>query len=221
MSIVDIRAALETALDNMPGLIPSVGIVSSTAGASAVLQTDAPHQLKTGLEVGISGHTGSTPDLNGTYKVVANTANTFSLQHKVTGTPIASAAPGVGGVISAKLTAWEGTHFKPHAGVPTQRVHFIFSEPFNPSYGDGSSVLTRESGFMQVTLFYPNGFGTRDVMSRAQLIKSTFPRGSSFSSNGTIVHIDGTPEMMNGVPVEEHFAVPVRIPFWADVYTTI
>lgn len=215
MSIVDIRAALEVAIDQMPGLIPSVVIASSTPGNPTVFQTETPHKLKSGLVVEVSGHSGATPDLNGQYFVVVSAANQFTLQHIVTKTPIASTATGVGGVIIAKLTAWEGTTFKPLAGVPMQRVSFIFSEPVNPTYGNG---LTRESGFVQVNLYYPNGFGTRDVMTRAQLIKSTFPRGSSFSSNGIIVHISGTPEMYQGLPVEEHFVVPVRIPFWADIF---
>jgi len=212
MSILTIKSILEQAIADMPGLIPSVAIEASNNGE---FQTAEPHGLVNGLVVEVSGHTGSVPDLNGEYYVVVTAANRFKLQHILTKTPIASAAPGVGGVIIAKLIAWEGVNFKPFAGVPMQRVNLIWSQPQNPSYGDN---LARESGFMQVTLYYPLGFGTHDVLTRAQLIKSTFPRGHSFSNNGITVHIDGTAEIMGGVPLEEHYVVPVRIPFWADVY---
>lgn len=215
MSIVVIKSILERALEAMPGIIPSVAIQASNNGE---FQTEADHGLVNGLVVEVSGHTGSVPDLNGVYYVAVTAANRFKLQHILTKTPIASTAPGVGGVIIAKLTAWEGVAFKPLAGVPMQRINLIWSKPQNPSYGDTTSVLTRESGFMQVSLYYPLGIGTRDVLTRAQLIKSTFPRGASFSSNGITVNIDGTAEIMGGVPIEEHYIVPVRIPFWADVY---
>lgn len=215
MSIVVIKSILEQAIEAMPGLIPSVAIQASNNGE---FQTVTDHGLVSGLVVKVSGHTGPVPDLNGEYYVVVTAANRFKLQHIVTKTPIASTAIGAGGVIIAKLIAWEGVMFKPLAGVPMQRINFVWSTPQNPSYGDKTSVLSRESGFMQVTLYYPLGIGTRDVLTRAQLIKSTFPRGSAFSSNNITVHISGTAEVMNGVPLEDHFVVPVRIPFWADVY---
>lgn len=215
MSVLVIKSLLEQAIEAMPGLIPSVVIEASNNGE---FQTAEPHLLVNGLVVEVSGHTGSVPDLNGVYYVAVTAANRFKLQHILTKTPIASTAPGVGGVIIAKLIAWEGVTFKPLAGVPMQRINIVWASPQNPSYGDKTSIQTRESGFMQVTLYYPLGVGTKDVLSRAQLIKSTFPRGHSFSSNGITVNISGTAEIMGGVPVEEHYVVPVRIPFWADVY---
>lgn len=210
MSILSIKAALEMAVDSMPGLIPAADIVSSSNG---MFVTSAPHGLKSGLLVGVSGH--SDPSANGEFYVNVTTANSFTLQHLATKSPVASTATGVGGVIIAKLTAWEGVTFKPNAGVPAQRVNFVWATPENPSYG---SAVTRESGFMQITLYYPNGYGTRDVLTRAQLIKSTFPRGASFTSeDGVVVHIDKTPNIMPYMPIDENFVLPVRVPFWADV----
>lgn len=216
MSIVKIRAALENALNAMVDFVPSVNITSSTIGSTATFLTSTPHLLTTGIPVSISGHTASTPDLNGTYFVVVTGANTFSLKHKVTQFPIASTVEGVGGVVRANLTAWEGVAFDPVAGVPHQQVTLLPATPDNPTFGDGHY---REIGFIQVTLFYPRGFGTLGIMTRAELIKSTFPRGSSFSSNGVVVHIPRTPVILSSGVQDESLVAIVKIQYYADIFS--
>lgn len=215
MSIVKIRAALEIALDAMAGIIPSVNISTSTSGTTAAFISASAHGMTTGMTVSISGHVGSTPDLNGTYLFVSTGASAFSLQHPVTKAAIASTANGTGGVLTANLTAWEGVGFAPVAGVAFQRVNLLPATPFNPSFGGNHS---RESGYMQVTLYYPLQRGTNAVMTRAELIRSTFPRGSSFTNNGITVHIPKTPEILPGVVQDENFVVPVKVQYWSDIF---
>jgi hypothetical protein len=215
MSIVKIRTALENAVNAMDGLIPACAITSSASGTVAVFTTSTNHGLTTGLSITITGHIGSTPALNGTYDCVVITANTFSLKHRVTKLAIASTVGGTGGVVTANLIAWENVAFIPVAGVPSQRVQIVPSAPQNPSFGGG---LTRELGFLQITLYYPVQFGTFDIMTRAELIKSTFKRGSTFSFGGLTVNISSTGSIMSAAPEDEYFIVGVRMPYWCDVF---
>jgi len=216
VSIVKIRAALETAINTMVGIIPAVAIASSVPGAEAIFTTTAPHLLTSRVSVTISGHTGSTPNLNGTYIVSVIDATSFSLTNTITGVAIASTVAGVGGVISANLTAWEGVAFAQVTGVPYQKVYLIPATPENPTFGGNFS---REIGFCQVNLFYPIQRGTAAVMTRAELIRSTFPRGSTFSFSGVTVRILKTPTISPGVVDEESFMVPIRIPYQADIFS--
>jgi hypothetical protein len=214
MSIVKIRAALEVALNAMTGIIPSVAITSSASGTPAVFTTTAPHLLVSNVSVTISGHSGSTPALNGSYLVVVTGASTFTLLNTVTKAPIASTAGGTGGVVAANLIAWEGLAFATVPLVPYQRVNLLPAVPENPMFGGGY----REVGFFQLTLYYPIGRGTADAMTRAELVRSTFPRGSSFSSGGVTVHVSKTPQVYPPSIVDECITVVIRVRYWADLF---
>lgn len=211
MSLVKIRAALESALDAMPGIIPDVSIVQSTNG---VFETSAPHGLQPSLHVTVSDHTGDSA-VNGTYVVAETpTDTTFVLDDIVTGLDIVST--GTGGSVIANLTAWENMDFPAMANrVPYQQVNLIPAQPENPTFG---SAFHREYGFMQVTLHYPLQLGTGEAFARAELIRSTFPRGASFSNGGVDVHIDVTPEIMRGFPADGSYVLPVRVYYYANIF---
>jgi hypothetical protein len=216
MPMVKIRAALETALAAMGELIPSVTISTSVAGASAVINTATPHLLDDGVSVTLSGHSGSTPSLNGKYFITRISATSFSLLHPVTEAPFACTAGGAGGVCKPNLTAWDNTGFKPVPGVPYQKVNLVWAEPDDVTFGGN---FHREFGFLQVSLFYPILLGTLDISTRAQLIRTTFKRGSTFEKDGVTVKILKTPAIMGGVPIDESYAVPIRISFQADIFS--
>lgn len=211
MSIVKIRAALESALAAMPGIIPAASIVSSTNGR---FETSAAHGLQPGLHVTISNHTGESA-VNGTYVVAEVPSDTtFLLDDIVTGLDISST--GTGGSATAELTAWENIDFPVLANrVPYQQVNLIPARPEDVTLGRG---YRREYGFLQVTLHYPLQLGTGEAFARAELIRSTFPRGSSFSNAGVEVHIDQTPEIMRGFPSEGSYIVPVRVYYYANIF---
>lgn len=215
MSIVKIRAALETALAAIGEVVPSVAIVKSDPGTAAVITTATPHKLKSGVSVTLSGHGGSTPSLNGTFLITVLTPTTFSLLHKVSEAVFASTAGGTGGVCKPNLTAWDNIGFKPVPGVPYQKVNLVFAEPDDITMGSG---YFREQGFIQVSLMYPILFGTLDIAARAELIRSTFPRGSSFEKDGVTVKVLRTPSVMTGMPIDESYAIPIRIQFQADIF---
>lgn len=213
--MVSIRAALETALASMGELLPSVAILKSDIGAAAIITTVTPHGLKTGVSVTLSNHTGSTPSLNGTFLIKVLTPVTFSLQQRTTEAPFASTAAGVGGVCKPNLTAWDNVGFNPVPGVPYQKVNVLFADPDDVTMGAG---YYREHGFMQVSLFYPILLGTKDITTRAEQIRTLFPRGASFASNGVTVKILRTAMVMGGMPIDESYAIPIRIPFTADIF---
>jgi hypothetical protein len=207
MSQLAIRAALELALRAMTEIIPPISILSST---NSVFLTSAPHLLTSEIDVKIAGHS----TLNRSALVVVNSSTTFSLKDSLTNSAIVL-ANGTGGTVTAQLTAWENVSFKALNSVPYQKVNFVFARPENPTKGD---AFYREIGFLQVTLYYPQQEGPFAALSRAELIRSTFPRGSSFSNNGIIVNIDRTAEIMPGMPTDESYVMIVRVPFYANIF---
>lgn len=213
MSIVKIRDALELALDGMPGLIPDISILSITAGSPAVIKTSVPHGLKTNVQILISG--ASLPAFNTLFDCVVIDDVRISLLHAATKSAIASTASGTGGVIKPQLTAWEGVAFLPIYGVPFQKVNLLRARPQTPTYGGNFS---REVGFMQVSLFYPKGKGTFALDSRAELLQSTFKRGSSFTKDLIVVHINDKPDVQPSLVTDQAIMLHVRIPYYADIF---
>lgn len=211
MSIVKIRAALETALDAMPGILPAVDIVDSVNG---VFKTASPHRFEPGLHATVSNHNGEAA-ANGKFQVAETpTEDTFTLDDIPSGLDVIS--NGTGGSVIANLTAWENWDFPVLANrVPYQEVHLLPGRPEDVTMGKG---YRREFGIFQVTLVYPLQLGTGEVGERAELIKATFPRGASFSNGGIVVHIDITPEVMRGFPHDDSYRVPVRVYYYADIF---
>lgn len=210
MSRLKIRAALQTPIRNLGGPLADVNIASSAAGKIICAQ---PHGLADGVVIKVSGH--SEASYNGKFNVKVESATVLVLRDMVREVPFKTVATGVGGVCAAQLTAWDNVQFNPVPSLPYQKVNVMFASPENPSFGGDHY---REIGFMQVSLLYPIGLGTLDIETRAELIRATFPRGASFEKDGVTVHIPRTPEIMNGMPVDESYAIPIRIPFYADVF---
>jgi hypothetical protein len=112
-------------------------------------------------------------------------------------------------------TAFENASFlPPAASTPYQQVNVMFAEPRNPVFGD---AMHRESGIMQVKLLYPLQAGTKDAATRAELLRSTFYRGASFTKSGVTVVISETPEVAAGGAEGGMWSVPVKIRFYANI----
>lgn len=109
--------------------------------------------------------------------------------------------------------AWENSKFTPVVGTPYARVTLLLAEPANPEWGSGYT----EQGFLQVDLAYPLNAGPNAATARAELIRSTFYRGASFTASGVTVNIERTPEILPGRVEEDRFVVPVRIRFYSHV----
>lgn len=121
-------------------------------------------------------------------------------------------------IVPAIDTAWENIAYAPVDGRPYQQVNLLFATNQNPSFKSGSTTLTRYIGIFQVMLQYPAGTGAKDADARAQLIKSAFPYGQSFTSGAVTVIVSGTPTIAPGRNDGDRWAIPVKVPFFANVF---
>nr|MDD5724392.1 phage tail terminator-like protein [Syntrophales bacterium] len=86
--------------------------------------------------------------------------------------------------------------------------------PDNPTLGDG---FYREQGVFQVSLFYPLLAGPQTAEARAQLIRTTFKRGTAMTSGAVKVVVDRTPEIGQGRVDGDRWHIPVKIRFSAGI----
>lgn len=206
MSSLNVRYALEAAVNAIAPIIPAATISTSSVAAATVITTSAAHGLTTGQLVTIAGHSGSTPSINGVRKITKLSANTFSI-------PVAVTVAGTGGTVTANLTAWENMDFVPITGVPYQACSLNFAAPDNPEYG--ASYF--EQGFLQINVVYPLNAGAGAAATRAELIRSTFKRGNTYLNGGITTLITHTPQIMTGYPTATDFVIPVRVRFRAQI----
>lgn len=79
-------------------------ITSSSVANPTVITSPLAHGLRTGDEITISGHTGSTPDINGVRTVIVTADNTFTIPLNVT-------VAGTGGSFEKLIQADQGICF--------------------------------------------------------------------------------------------------------------
>ena len=118
------------------------------------------------------------------------------------------------GMTPALPTSWENIPYIPVAGTAYQEAYVLPATPDNPTLGDG---FYREQGIFQITLLYPLQAGTATAAARAQLIRTTFKRGTSMVSGAVTVRVDRTPEISPGRVDGDRFSIPVKIRFFADI----
>jgi len=78
--------------------VPPVAISSSSVASPTVITTATDHGLTTGDTVLITGHTGSTPDINGYHTATVTAATTFTIPVNVT-------VGGTGGTVTLVFTS--------------------------------------------------------------------------------------------------------------------
>lgn len=120
------------------------------------------------------------------------------------------------GITPVISTAYENFDFTPVTGVAWQRLSFNPSTPDNAVLGDG---YFRENGLWYIDLNYPTGNGSAAALARAELIRTTFKRGTSFSSGGVTVTIPTTPEIDQGMSIGGFWVVRVIISWYAQVFS--
>lgn len=113
----------------------------------------------------------------------------------------------------ALATAYENANYSPVVGTPYQRVFVLRAAPDNPEIGR----FTIERGIMQISLYYPLGTGPAAAEARAELIRTTFYRGASFTASGVTTIIERTPEISPGRAEDDRWVVPVRVRFFAHI----
>ena len=111
--------------------------------------------------------------------------------------------------------AYENAPFTPVAGTAYQRATLLLNEPANDEIGRPG--MYRQDGIYQLDLAYPLNGGPGAATTRAELIRSTFYRGASFTASGATVHIERTPEIAPGRVEADRFIIPVRVRFYAHI----
>lgn len=112
----------------------------------------------------------------------------------------------------ALATQYENVPYEPVEGTPYQAVFLMPAEPNNPEIGR----FTQERGLLQVSLFYPLGAGPSAAEARAELIRTTFKRGTTFTASGIKTTVEKTPEIAPAMIEEDRYHVPVRIRFFSN-----
>lgn len=116
----------------------------------------------------------------------------------------------------ALATAYENASFTPVAGAAYQRVNLLPNTPDNSTQG---ASLYFERGLFQVTVCAPGGTGPAAADAQAQAIRNHFKRGTSLVESGITVNITDTPRQSPGYIDGDRWAVPVSIPFQAQINT--
>ena len=116
--------------------------------------------------------------------------------------------------MAALPTAWENVGYTPVAGTPYQAAYVMPATPDNPTMGDD---YYQEQGIFQISLFYPLAVGTAVAEARAQLIRTTFKRGTSMTSGAVTVIVDKTPEIGQGRVDGDRWHVPVKVRWYAGI----
>lgn len=107
-------------------------------------------------------------------------------------------------------TAWEGVDNQ--VKLPYQAVFLNISTSQTSSISD--RTLSTETGFLQVTLFYPMGKGTKAIEQRASDIRSHF-YGLSVIEDGVQVVIHSPPRIGGTFLTDDKLALPITIYFTA------
>lgn len=84
--------------------IPAATITTSSVANPSILTTSTPHGIPTGYTAVIAGHTGSTPDINGSHIVTSTGENTLSI-------PVDVTVGGTGGTVTAVVAGVNGKLF--------------------------------------------------------------------------------------------------------------
>jgi hypothetical protein len=120
------------------------------------------------------------------------------------------------GMTPPLATAWENVLFNPTTGVPYQQVNLLAADPNNPSMGD---KFRQEVGIFQITLKYTMQTGPGAADARAELLRSIFHRGATFTADGITVTIDRTPTVSMASQDGDRWSLPVKIRWYANIST--
>lgn len=117
------------------------------------------------------------------------------------------------GMTPVLSTAWENVPFEPETGTPYQAA-FVLPSLENPTMGDDYHRLI---GIFQISLKYPLNAGTATAEARAELIKTTFKRGTSMTSGAVTVIVEKTPEISQGRAEDDRWVIPIKIRWFASI----
>ena len=100
-------------------------------------------------------------------------------------------------------TAYEGLSFTPPSTI-YQRLQFRINQPDDPVLGTG---YYRERMEMQIFVNAPTNKGTGEALSRAQLLRTHFKKGTTIVESGILIHILETPQISGTVALGDRIIV--------------
>lgn len=112
-------------------------------------------------------------------------------------------------------TAWEGVSFTP-TDTLYQRVQFTVQTPDDPVLGTG---FYRERMTMQVFIVGAANKGTSEVITRAELVRNHFKKGTVFTEDNVHIHVLRTPQVAGTSIASDRIICPVLIELVAEVYS--
>ncbi len=118
-------------------------------------------------------------------------------------------------LLPTNQTAYEGVSFNPPDTIH-QRVQFVIQRPEDPVLGTG---FYRERVTMQVFVVGQINKGTAEVITRAELIREYFKKGTVLNENNIRIHVLRTPQIAGTNVVSDRIVCPVLIELVAEVYS--
>lgn len=109
-------------------------------------------------------------------------------------------------------TAWENYAFTP----PVEAYQRAWVMPANPINTENSANYI-EHGLFQVNLNYPELEGSADAVARAEMLRTCFKRGSTFTRGAIAVIVEATPAIAQAIQDSNRYIIPVRIPFYCHI----
>ncbi len=110
-------------------------------------------------------------------------------------------------------TGYEGAKFDPPTTI-YQRVQFVPRKPDDPVFGRG---YYRERVEMQVFINAPLNKGTGEALTRAELVRNHFKKGTKFTEDSVVLHVLETPRIAGTAVISDRVVVPVLIDVIAEV----
>ncbi|MGC6360462.1 phage tail terminator-like protein [Bisgaard Taxon 45] len=107
-------------------------------------------------------------------------------------------------------STWEGVESEPN--LPYQSVFLNISSSLTSAISD--KPKSKETGFLQVTLYYQSGKGTLEIEEKANQIRQHF-YGRSFTKKGIQVVIHNPPQIGGTYLQDNILALPITINFTA------
>lgn len=116
-------------------------------------------------------------------------------------------------LVPAVATAYEGASFTSPATL-YQRLQFRINQPDDPVFGTG---YYRERIEMQIFVNAPTNKGTGEALTRAELLRTHFKKGTTITEDGILIHILETPQISGTMAIGDRIICPVLIDVTAEV----
>lgn len=113
-------------------------------------------------------------------------------------------------------TAYEGASFTPPSTI-YQRLQFRVNQPDDPVLGTG---YYRERMELQIFVNAPANKGTGEALTRAELLRTHFKKGTTIAEDSILIHILETPQISGTVAFGDRIICPVLIDVTAEVLCT-